>query len=71
MMNQDFHTQLRQLREERNISLEELSLKIRISAEKLGRYETGEDIPSRETILKLSNTLEVPLSNLTDGLQFS
>ncbi|MBK3496196.1 helix-turn-helix transcriptional regulator [Viridibacillus sp. YIM B01967] len=70
-MNQDFHTQLRQLREERNISLEELSLKIRISAEKLGRYETGEDIPSRETILKLSNTLEVPLSNLTDGLQFS
>ncbi|MGE7623089.1 helix-turn-helix domain-containing protein [Viridibacillus sp. NPDC096237] len=70
MMNQDFHTQLRQLRGERNISLEELSLQVRVSAEKLGRYESGEDVPSIETIFKLSNALEVPLSNLTDGLQF-
>ncbi|ETT81920.1 helix-turn-helix transcriptional regulator [Viridibacillus sp. FSL R5-0477] len=69
MMIQDFHTQLRQLRGERNISLEELSLQVCVSAGKLGRYESGEDIPSKETIFKLSNALEVPLSNLTDGLQ--
>lgn len=68
-MKQEFHTQLRSLREERNMSLEDLSLKTRIGAGKLEQYESGSEIPSEQAILKLSNALEVPVSNLMDGLQ--
>ena len=67
-MKNKLQTQLKQLREERNWSLEDLSKMSQIGVEKLAQYESGEQIPSIQTILKLSNTLEVPASNLTDGL---
>jgi len=70
-MKQEFHTQLRLLRSERKISLEDLSLKTRIGTGKLLQYEDGTEIPSVQTILKLSNALEVPASNLFDGLQIN
>lgn len=70
-MKQEFHTQLRLLRNERKISLEDLSLKTRIGTGKLSQYEEGTMIPSVQTILKLSNALEVPASNLFDGLQIN
>lgn len=70
-MKQEFHTQLRLLRSERKISLEDLSLKTRIGTGKLSQYEDGTEIPSVQTILKLSNALEVPASNLFDGLQIN
>ncbi|MDM5334846.1 helix-turn-helix transcriptional regulator [Ureibacillus composti] len=68
-MKQLFHEQLRFLREERNLSLEELSKLSQIGVEKLTQYEKGERIPSLQTILKLSNVLEVPTSNLLDGIK--
>lgn len=68
-MNQKFHEQLKLLRQERNWTLEDLSEKTQISVEKLSLYEKGELIPSIQTILKLSNVLEVPASNLIDGIQ--
>lgn len=70
-MKHEFHTQLRLLRKERKISLEDLSLKTRIGAGRLTQYEAGTEIPSVQTILKLSNALEVPASNLYDGLQIN
>ena len=63
------HELLTQLREERNWSLEELSRKTQIGVEKLALYENGESTPSIQTVLKLSNVLEVPASNLMDTLQ--
>ncbi|TQR09853.1 helix-turn-helix domain-containing protein [Psychrobacillus soli] len=68
-MKKELHKQLRQLREERNITLETLALKTRIGTGKLEAYEAGDETPSVQTILKLSNALEVPASNLLDGLQ--
>lgn len=68
-MKKELHVQLRQLREERNITLETLALKTRIGTGKLEAYESGEETPSVQTILKLSNALEVPASNLIDGIQ--
>lgn len=68
-VKQLFHEQLRFLREERNLSLEELSKLSQIGVEKLTQYEKGERIPSLQTILKLSNVLEVPTSNLLDGIK--
>lgn len=70
-MKNDLHAQLKALREERNLSLDELSLKTRIGVAKLQAYESGEEVPSNQTILILSNALEVPASNLLDGLGLS
>lgn len=68
-MTMKLHELLKQLREERNWSLEDLSKKTQVGVEKLAMYEKGELTPSVQTILKLSNVLEVPASNLMDGLQ--
>lgn len=68
-MKNDLHAQLKALREERNLSLDELSLKTRIGVAKLQAYESGAEVPSNQTILILSNALEVPASNLVDGLE--
>ncbi|WP_431027639.1 helix-turn-helix domain-containing protein [Lysinibacillus sp. LZ02] len=67
-MTMKLHDLLKQLREERNWSLEDLSKKTQVGVEKLAMYENGESTPSVQTILKLSNVLEVPASNLMDGL---
>ncbi|HWI48008.1 MAG TPA: helix-turn-helix transcriptional regulator [Rummeliibacillus sp.] len=69
MMKENLHTQLGLLRKERNLTLDDLSLKTRVGVEKLARYESGEETPSEQTLLKLSNALEVPVSNLLDGLE--
>ena len=63
------HELLTQLRKERNWSLEDLSRKTQIGVEKLALYEKGESTPSIQTVLKLSNVLEVPAYNLMDTLQ--
>ena len=68
-MTMKLHELLKQLREERNWSLEDLSKKTQVSVEKLSMYEKGELTPSVQTILKLSNVLEVPASNLMDSVQ--
>ena len=68
-MKKDLHTQLKFLREERRLSLDELALKARIGVARLQAYEAGEEVPSTQTILKLSNALEVPASNLLDGAE--
>ncbi|TWT03241.1 helix-turn-helix transcriptional regulator [Planococcus sp. CPCC 101016] len=70
-LKNELHTQLKALREERNLSLDELALKTRIGVAKLQAYESGEEVPSNQTILILSNALEVPASNLLDGLETS
>lgn len=67
-MKLNLPAQLKQLREERNWTLEDLSKKTHIGVEKLAQYESGALVPSLQTILKLSNTLEIPASNLIDGL---
>lgn len=69
IMTNDLHTQLKFLREERNLTLDDLALKTRIGAARLHAYESGEEVPSVQTILKLSNALEVPAQNLLDGLK--
>ena len=68
-MTMKLHELLKQLREERNWSLEDLSKKTQVGVEKLSMYEKGELMPSVQTILKLSNVLEVPASNLMDSVQ--
>ncbi|MCM3722723.1 helix-turn-helix domain-containing protein [Solibacillus isronensis] len=67
-MKLQFQEQLKTLRSEKKLSIEELSLRTQVSIEKLTAYENGEQIPSTQNILILSTVLEVPVSNLIDGL---
>ncbi len=52
---------LRQWRSRRSLSQLELSLESRISARHLSFLETGRSNPSRETVVRLAETLDVPL----------
>ena len=67
-MKLQFQEQMKTLRSEKNLSIEELSLRTQVSIEKLTAYENGEQIPSTQNILILSTVLEVPVSNLIDRL---
>lgn len=69
MMQEKLSTQLKFIRAEKSLSLEELSLKTRIGAERLARFENGTELPNEEQMLRLSNALEIPVSNLVDGIQ--
>lgn len=68
-MTMKLHELLKLLREERNWSVEELALKMQLGPERIKAYESGEAIPSIQTLMRLSNVLEVPATNLTDCLQ--
>ncbi|AQQ52730.1 helix-turn-helix domain-containing protein [Planococcus lenghuensis] len=68
-MKDNLHTQLQLARKERNMSLEDLSLKSRVGVARLQAYESGQDVPSAQTLLKLSNALEIPVFNLLDGVE--
>jgi transcriptional regulator with XRE-family HTH domain len=51
-------------RQKRNVSLEDLAQKIRVGTKTIEKYETGELVPSTQTILKLSTVLDIPASEL-------
>jgi transcriptional regulator with XRE-family HTH domain len=51
-------------REMLNMTQEELAQKIRVGMQTIAKYESGEQIPSNQTILKLSTVLDIPASEL-------
>ncbi|MEQ2527129.1 XRE family transcriptional regulator [Robertmurraya yapensis] len=53
-------------RERVNMSQEDLAVKIRVGAARIESYESGEQIPTKETILKISTVLDIPASELLD-----
>lgn len=67
-MQLSLHEQLKLLRLERKLSILELSKKTQLGIEKLTAYEAGEQIPSKHSLFVLSTILEVPISNLVDGI---
>lgn len=57
---------IRLYRERNNMSLEDLALKIRVGTSRVENYETGKQIPTKETLLKISTVLDIPASELID-----
>ncbi|HEY2421453.1 MAG TPA: helix-turn-helix transcriptional regulator [Neobacillus sp.] len=51
-------------REIRHMTQQDLAQKIRVGVNTIEKYETGEQIPSNQTILKLSTVLDIPASEL-------
>ncbi|MGM0845894.1 MAG: helix-turn-helix domain-containing protein [Bacillota bacterium] len=61
-----FGQNLKLLREERNISQEELAMRARLGKKTIEKYENGNQIPDTQTILKLSTVLDVPASEMME-----
>lgn len=55
---------IKSCREMRNMTLEELAQKVRVGISTIEKYENGEQIPSNQTIMKLSTVLDIPASEL-------
>jgi transcriptional regulator with XRE-family HTH domain len=53
-------------RELLNMTQQELAQRARIGTHTIIKYENGEQIPSNQTILKLSTVLDIPASELLD-----
>jgi transcriptional regulator with XRE-family HTH domain len=53
-------------REIQNMTQEELAQKVRVGTSTIQKYETGEQIPSTQTLLKLSTVLDIPASELLE-----
>ncbi|GIN62019.1 transcriptional regulator [Robertmurraya siralis] len=51
-------------RERANMSQEELAVKIRVGTSRIEKYETGQHIPTKATLLKISTVLDVPAAEL-------
>ncbi|QCJ43937.1 helix-turn-helix transcriptional regulator [Bacillus sp. S3] len=51
-------------RETLHMTQEELAQKVRVGTHTIEKYESGEQIPSTQTILKLSTVLDIPASEL-------
>jgi transcriptional regulator with XRE-family HTH domain len=55
---------IKNAREMLNMSQEELAQKIRVGSHTIEKYESGEQIPSTQTLLKLSTVLDLPAAEL-------
>lgn len=61
-----FGKQLRKFRRNKDVTQEQLAELIGVSADFISQIERGLNSPSFETLLKLSEVLEVPLRDLFD-----
>jgi transcriptional regulator with XRE-family HTH domain len=57
-------TTIKNYREHLKMTKEELAQKIRVGTHTIEKYESGEQIPSSQTLLKLSTVLDIPASEL-------
>jgi transcriptional regulator with XRE-family HTH domain len=55
---------IKNAREMLNMSQEELAQKIRVGSHTIEKYESGAQIPSTQTLLKLSTVLDLPAAEL-------
>ncbi|WP_066091391.1 helix-turn-helix domain-containing protein [Neobacillus novalis] len=62
-MNSIGHT-IKTSREMLKMTQQELAQKVRVGTHTIEKYESGEQIPSTQTILKLSTVLDIPASEL-------
>jgi len=57
---------IKENREMHHMTQQELAQKVRVGINTIEKYETGEQIPSTQTILKLSTVLDIPASELLE-----
>ena len=62
-----FAEQLKKLRQEKNISQEELAKQLFISRQAISKWENGDATPDLDNLVKLSEILTVSLDELVNG----
>lgn len=67
MLATDFGKRLRALREERGLTQRHIAERIGVHVPQISRYESGGAMPSAETLIELSEVLEVGLDALVLG----
>jgi transcriptional regulator with XRE-family HTH domain len=60
----DIGSRLRTIREQRKIPQVEVAVAVGISRSTLSKYETGGDVPGRDTLIKLADFYGVPIDFL-------
>lgn len=55
---------IRRFREEKNLSQEQLAVKVRCGTKTIENYENGISSPKLDTILKISTVLDIPAAEL-------
>ena len=59
---------IKQARKQSNLSQKELAEKLGVSASMIGQYENDLRNPKLDTLQRIANALNVPISSLTDGV---
>lgn len=59
-----FGENIKACREKRHLSQRELAMKLRVGMKKIEEYESGLQVPSNKTLLRLSTILDIPTSEL-------
>ena len=67
MLASEFGKRLRTLREQRGLTQRQLAERIEVYVPQISRYESGGAMPNAETLIALSNVLEVGLDELVLG----
>ena len=67
MLASDFGKRLRTIREDRGLTQRQLADRIEVYVPQISRYESGGAMPSAETLIALSEVLQVGLDELVLG----
>jgi transcriptional regulator with XRE-family HTH domain len=59
---------IKSCRERKGMTQEELALKARVGTQTIERYESGEQTPVLQTLLKISTVLDIPASELMEQI---
>ncbi|MEE0859151.1 MAG: helix-turn-helix transcriptional regulator [Acutalibacteraceae bacterium] len=62
----EFGARLKNIRQQRNLSQEELAFQCNMQASHIGQIERGQKNPTLDTLIKISNGLDMPLTELLD-----
>lgn len=55
---------IKDCREKRHMTQEELASKMRVGPKRIEDYESGKEMPSNDTLLRISTVLDIPASEL-------
>lgn len=64
--NNEFGTRLKSIRINKKLSQEELAFMCNMQASHIGQIERGQKNPTLDTLIKISNGLDIPLPKLLD-----
>jgi transcriptional regulator with XRE-family HTH domain len=68
-MEENFGSVLRQVRNAKGLSQEDLALRLNIARSHIGRLETGEKNPGLKMLFRLADALEIPASAIISEME--